>query len=271
MNKKHFLLPVLASLFGLIFFYTIKDTAFVRQRLDAYAQSIAEEQFGAKLLSQVHQEKIMAIAHEMNMSEPIVIRKMNHKAYSVFGYHNAFVYFPQFLGCIPIGNKPFLFVSEGFLEDLSQEEQRFLIGHELIHAREHHAQYLVLLLYMGFIVMAVLWWIVTQYILTFFTGYSAGSQQFIWALSGLILFPCFLRVPTVASFAYRRHIEWEADQASLGMLQSHDGGIKLIERWQKEFNLPLHNPYWGLFADHPSCYERKVYCMNTQNKTKDTL
>ena len=70
---------------------------------------------------------------------------------------------------------------------------------------------------------------------------------------------------------YRRHIEWEADYKSLEILKSYDGGIKLMERWQQDYKIPADNVFLGLFADHPSCSERKMYCLECKNKAERKL
>jgi len=59
-------------------------------------------------------------------------------------------------------------------------------------------------------------------------------------------------------------MEREADCRSMSILKSYDGGIKLIDRWTKEFGVQERN--CGLFADHPSCLERKKCCLEFKNK-----
>ena len=272
MNKEYFILLIFVSIFGLLFvFYNVRNNGYVRQQLDAYAQRIAEQQFGSMLLAPEHEEKIVALAQEMKVTEPIIIRKMHSRALLLFGYYNAFAYFPLLFNCIPIGNQAFLFISEGFFEDLSPEEQRFLIGHEMVHIKEHHTQYLNLVLYTLFFMLLFLWWFANKYKGKIFTSYRTKYHTSVSAFVSLILFGLCLVIPKLVGLTYRRYIEREADCVSLAILKSYDGGIKLIERWQKEFGMPMHNQNWALFSDHPSCHERKMYCMNIKNNSKGKL
>ena len=272
MNKNYFILLIFVVIFGLFFvFYNIRNNGYVRQQLDAYAQRIAERQFGSMLLAPKNEKKIVALAQEMKVTEPIFIRKMNYRALSLFGYYNAFAYFPLLFGCIPIGSQAFLFISEGFFEDLLPEEQRFLIGHEMVHIKEHHTQYLNLVLYILFFMLLFLWWFTNKYISKIFTNYRSKYHTFTSYFVSLILFGLCLVITDLVEFSYRRHIEREADCVSISILNSYDGGIKLMDRWQQEFGVPMHNPNWGLFSNHPSCHERKMYCINIKNNNKGKL
>jgi Zn-dependent protease with chaperone function len=181
----------------------------------------------------------------------------------MFGYYNAFVIFPKaFHQIIPMGSQAFLYASEGFFEALSPEEQRFLIGHELVHAREHHLFYSQLL----FIVIELLSWALAILIAwCFFRRY--GKRQYAYLLAIVLVVIFELGIGLMMN-GYRRWIEREADAVSLELLQSHDGGLKLIERWLREHKMPLHNAYGGLWADHPSPHERKVCFLECKNKQK---
>jgi len=149
------------------------------------------------------------------------------------------------------------------------EEQRFLIGHEMVHIKKHHTQYLSLALCLMFIMLLLAWWLAVKYIIKTFACFGAIYKRVGYIFSGLLFCVC-LPIPNFIGFAYRRHIEWEADRISLDLLHFYEGGIKLMDRWQKEFNVPLHDAR-GLFADHPSCYERKMYCMNSKTIKEGTL
>ncbi len=242
---------------------------YLKRQLETYAFGIAGQQLGAALLAPEQEEKVKAIASEMGVSEPIVIRKMNHDALRLFGYCNAISYFPAILGFIPISNKPFLFISEGFFEDLSPEEQRFLIGHEMVHIKERHVLYLELTLYMLFFLLLIFWWFLKKYFRLIIQKIIATKyHSSVSAVTSCILFCICLVVPELIGFAYRRHIEREADCKSMEILKSYDGGIKLIDRWVKEFKIPAHNQYFGLLSDHPSCFERKMCCLEFKNKSK---
>ena len=136
MNKK---LIIFSIFLGLGILFCARNLIFLY--LNDYAIQAAEEQFGSQHLAPAQEEKILSIAHEMGITEPFTIRKMNRFAIAFGGYHNAFAYFPALLHFIPLSNKPFLFISEGFFEDLTLDEQRFLIGHELTHIQENHTLY----------------------------------------------------------------------------------------------------------------------------------
>jgi len=243
---------------------------YLSQQLDLYALKETEQEFGATPLAPEQIEKIKLIAQEMGIIEPITIRKMNHKALRTFGYCNAFAYFPTLLTFIPVSNTPFLFVSEGFLEDLSPEEQRFIIGHEMIHIKEQHTRFLNLVIYVLLFVILMSWYFLRNNFELLIQYYITKNHTLIFILSTSLLFGASC-IPALASLAYRRHIERVADHNSLTLLKSYDGCIKLLERWEKEFKLPAHNSYFGLTSDHPSCFERKLYCLKLQNESKDNI
>jgi len=113
MNEKYFRF-LIAVISICVLFYNIRNIGFVRQYIDAYARHITEQQFGSESLPVEHEDMIRGIAQEMDVCEPIEIRKMNSRALVLFGYYNAFAYFPQLYNYIPFGSKPFLFISQGF-------------------------------------------------------------------------------------------------------------------------------------------------------------
>jgi Zn-dependent protease with chaperone function len=248
---------VAISIIGAILF--AYNSPFIRKHLDTYAISMVEKQFGSKQLAPVQEAKIVALAEEMGITDKIVIRKMNTSALQTFGYYNAFAYTAQFANFIPISNQPFIFVSAGFLEDLTDAEQRFLIGHELIHAKYRHLQfanitrYLILILIMMFLL-----WIPPRVRFIFGRNKVLGSVFFI----GLLYF--MLSVLGLSNLAYRRHVEWVADKESIALLDTSNGCIEFLDRCQNKFKMPKHNKYDGWLADHPSPYERQQYCLRLQ-------
>ena len=226
--------------------------------------------FGSMPVAPIHETKIKQIAIQMGISDSIIIRKMNHAAIATYGYHNAFAFFPCLLTCIPIGSQPFIYISQGFFEDLTAKEQEFIIGHELVHIKERHTRYLNLSMYAFFLVLLIGAYFLRKRMKVFIQNYFNASYHtaLIYIFSGLLFFIC-LAIPELTELAYRRHIERVADHKSLTALQSYDGLIALIARWQKENGMPSHNPYFGIIADHPSCNERKEYCQKLQAKQKD--
>lgn len=241
----------LAAILLLLFISTLSP---VKNYLDSYAIGIAEKKFGSKRLAQSQEDKILSIAAEMGITENIVIRKMNTPALLTYGYYNAFAYFAgAFFQVFPISDQPFMFVSEGFLEDLSAEEQRFLIGHELIHIRDRHTKYLTFLWYLSVLLLLIMaYYMRRKYLLSKFP-------------TGLLVY-FSLVIPNLTVLAYRRHIEWVADTESMKMLGSYDGCMKLMSRWQKDFEMPKDHPMHKLLSDHPSCYEREQCCLELKNQ-----
>jgi Zn-dependent protease with chaperone function len=235
-----------------------------REKLNAYIIARTEEAFGSQQLAPQQEDFIRAIAQKMEIPVPLM-RKMNTNALQTFGYHNAFAAFPPFFV-----NQPFLFISEGFFEDLSAEEQEFLIGHEMIHLKEEHTRWLVLVMWLLLALLCLVVYVARKKLQPIIQNTFAARYQKIMIniISALLFGACFV-ITGLVRLAYTRHIEWVADRESLKILKSHRGGIKLLERWEKEFKLPPHNPYWGLLSDHPSCNERKICCMALQNHVKD--
>lgn len=234
----------------------------VQQYLKAYAHNDMQEQFGSQRLAPEQEEKIKAIAKQMGIEQPIIIRKMNHKALIQFGYYNAIAAFHLFFNFLPLVDTPYLFVSEGFFEDLSDAEQQFLIGHELTHIKEQHVRFFNFILFLVVVVAYFLClYVLRKYIQRKMGGIrTARFQSMVTNGASLaVLLMCMLAI-NVTGATYKRHIEWVADCASLAQLQSHDGAIKLMDRWEKEYKVPASNPYWGLFADHPTCADRKKFC-----------
>ncbi len=259
------LLFTLSLMLGAFYF-----KSYLAQYVYDYAIKQAQQRFGTQALSAEREEKIRLIAQEMKIDQEFIIRKMNRTALLQFGYCNAFVYFYNFLNFLPLCSTPFLFVSEGFFEDLSEGEQRFLIGHELVHIQEHHTQYLNLIVYSFWLFLILFYWFTKKPFISFIQSLITfrNSRQF-----ALLTFCCLVYVgclfPVLGSFAYKRYIEWVADSRALATLKVYDGALKIIDRWQKEFNMPLHNAYYGLFSDHPSCHERRTYCLHLKNNERN--
>jgi Zn-dependent protease with chaperone function len=250
----------LSGVFLITLIFAIYHIPYTVQLLEEYGSWHAQETLGSQSLAPIHEAKIHAIAQEMGITEPIAIRKMNYTALAAFGYHNAFAYCPSMLcGCIPLSNKPFLFISEGFFEDLSPQEQRFLIGHELIHAKEKHMRYAYLISYvLGLGIIGIGWYLLRRR----WKLHAALCVLIIGVGLGMIDF---------VELGYQRHIERVADIESMKILNSYDGCLAIMDRWMKEFSHPLHNSYGGWFADHPSLHERKTCCLELQNNYKGSL
>lgn len=263
---RFFLVAALGGLITLagVYFLLIKTVPRIKQLVDSYAIEMVAAEFGSSLLAPVQEAQILAIAQEMGINEHIIIRKMNTQALQRFGYHNAFACWALLGKVIPFSNQPFMYVSEGFLEDLSAEEQRFLIGHELIHIRDRHAMFIILAYWIAVLLLLSL----TYWVQRYFRPRLLDTPAFLFVLIAVGVY-FSLAIPNLVSLAYRRYIEKMADCESFKLLNSHEGCLKILERWQTDFKMPQHDPYLGLLSDHPSCYDRKCYCLEHQTAAKE--
>ena len=130
------------SLFFLgIYFYGPISTYLQEQALENLYTELGNLPIDNKL-----KEKIDLLAQEIGVTSPLIVNKMNCNATQLLGYHNCFITYPRSCLNIITFNKPHMFISEGFFENLSVDEQRFILGHELIHVREgHHGRYFTLI------------------------------------------------------------------------------------------------------------------------------
>lgn len=228
--------------------------------LAPHAEKGLEESMGSTLLDQKYEEEIRSIAKEVGLTTPFNIRRMNRQALLIFGYHNAFVQYATFIG-IPVG-VPYLFASQGLFEDIFPEERRFLIGHELMHIKLGHIPSVLTLTYALNLFLALLFLILFSRIFGNNNLKGVGLRKYLNFKSifpKATLFLVLVIASDAISIAYRRYNEWDADCNSVKCLASAGGGLKLIDRWQTEFNLPEHNKWCGIFSSHPSCAERRKY------------
>lgn len=229
----------------------------IAQKLQSYAISSTEEAFGGRLLSKDQEQKIREIAQKLGVIQTINIRKMNAQSLQQFGYHNAFAYFPHIFNIFPVGDQVFMYISEGFFEDLSPEEQDFLIGHELVHIKLGHTKYIPIIYLVLFILITLgVWQLRKRY----------GFLRYWMVTIGVWL--ALMWTINLGHLSYRRHIERMADIQSLECLGTYKGLLKIIERWMREYKMPLHNDYYGIFADHPSVWQRQAYCLELQHNHK---
>lgn len=264
MNRTHHiysLIIIVAITLSIIAWFITSD--YCPAIINHYAISNTEQSMGSAHVKPEQEQFVRDLAREMNITKPFHIRKINPANLQTFGYYNAFIAHPIVARCIPISNHVFLYISEGFFEDLSPEEQRFLIGHELIHLREGHTQYYLLVITLGLICMFLLWFFVLRNAIQkmVYTRIPATYRKPTILGLSITALATVICIPDILGLAYRRKIEWEADRTSVALLQSHAGGIAYIDRIQKEFNRPSHEPYFGLLADHPSLAERKTFLL----------
>lgn len=234
----------------------------MKTTIENYATTRLCQSLGNLPPSQKIEEKITALARTMGVTEKIIIKKMNPVAMRIYGYHNAFACYPTLLFGAITFNKPHMFISEGFFEDLLPEEQCFIIGHELAHIQKHHILYLSPFMGLFELLMLIFWWLVlVTYIKILAQRFNPAHQKTIrFTLITTSLIMC-LGIPTMLELAYRRRIEREADIICVQALHCADGALKAFARWGRECKLPLHNNYYGIFSDHPSHFERKNYCL----------
>jgi len=266
--KKKLIYSIAALIVGILL---LSQEPQINSKLATAACKQAGKMFGTRPLDPQQEEKIRAIAHKMNIQETIVIRKANASALQGLGYYNAFMYFPAFLKFIPTNAPAHLFVSEGFFEDLSQEEQLFLIGHELIHIKKRHTKYIHLAYWLLLCLFVLFWWRIQKRLKLFFRNFI-HPKRFSFALrciQAIVLYVC-VAIPNLSYLAYRRHMERIADKQSIEILSSYDGALKLIDRWQNEYHLPENKRLFGLLADHPLHEERKNYCLALKKQFEGT-
>ncbi len=239
------------------------------EQLNSYLLSTVEQTWGSQKVAPEHEAKIRALAHEMGINAAIDVRKLNCNALQRVGYHNAAAVLPTVLGYWPSAHPAYLYISEGFFEDLPLEEQRFVLGHELIHIREQHTRYALLFYLLAVFAILLFVYCMRKYIMAKIRRHMPASAvkwtaiaTFWLMVNGLSL------VPFLLLFAYYRRIEKDADLISVEILQSSDGGLKLLHRWEREFSIARHNPYGGWIADHPSVHERREYLSEIKKRNE---
>ncbi len=250
---------------AIILVFVYKKPHFLYQQVENYTIQSIEQCYGNQKMEAKYEQFVYQIVRKMGISENISIRKMNYFALQFYGYHNACAVHPTFLCLFPIIAKPYIFISHGFFEDLPEDEQMYIIGHELAHIRERHVCYLPLVVILVRLVLLATWCFILIYYICSAKAYmnlSVSIQQYVSTLTTLIFIAVMLYVTNLGSLAYRRSIEWDADIKAVSELKCHHGAIALFERWEKIYKLPKNNGYRDLFSDHPSITDRIEYCKN---------
>lgn len=239
------------------FLLAIARIPFVYRAAEKYAYAQMDELYGSQSLSAEHRTFVEGIAQEMDIdTTPIVMRMLNTNGLRAYGYHNALAAFHIFF-VLPIIDTPFLYISEGMFTELSVSEQRFLIGHELVHIKEEHLRYTPLLLQIFIIFLIYLLMYALQIIKRKTAHYRLA--HIIQAVLILSLFTILFTGTKIVEYTYKRHCEWEADTISTAKLSTYDGGIKIMDRFVAQYGVPAENPLGNLFSDHPSSVERRAY------------
>ncbi|HJZ23591.1 MAG TPA: M48 family metallopeptidase [Candidatus Babeliales bacterium] len=225
-----------------------------RSWVDTIIQKFAKpDQFGVESLPDEKVSFIRGIAKELGVTQKFEIRKMNSHAMRTFGLYNALAYFDRYL-----------FVSEHFFDKLDFHEQRFLIGHELMHIKQCCA-YRHFSLFCGLASFNLVF-----LISTIILGQQKNKKLAL--LSGTInLVGLMILQPLVR--AHARMLEKEADLYSAKILGEVQGGISFLEKFSTlTKDHPLQGQYdyssWfkRIFASHPSFPERQKYLKNIVNR-----
>lgn len=197
-------------------------------------------QYGTEPLEPEHEAFIRGIIQELGITKKIIIRKMSRLGIALYRRKNACALFDRYL-----------FVGESFFKELSEEEKRFLIGHELAHLMRNHilirsVVFFSLLFISGIISAALALKLQSTYRLSRTTS----------IITGILAFAFFNRIGNIGNMMLSRHQEKEADFISVSRLQSSQGGITFLTK------ASAHDPYdyskWStrLLASHPSPQER---------------
>jgi len=213
-------------------------------------------EYGTEQVSADNEQYIRAIAQEMGFGHlNFKIFRMNDWGISKFGYANACV--------VNLYLYKYLFISEGWFNELPDQEKRFVIGHELAHlGKSHHAK----------IMLASVGLAIGQEVCLggHFAALGRYYDQGQWGkycvgtigtLGALCIFDFLL-----IAMLIRRH-EREADYISATLLNNVQGGIASFEHMKEEElqddkDKPttilqlIADKLKGYFATHPSHDER---------------
>ena len=205
--------------------------------------------FGKETLQPENEAFIRSIMQELNYTRPLIIRKMNRYAMQAWTRTNAIVLFDRYL-----------FVGESFFKELSPEEQRFLIGHELAHGMHYHTTIILLATLAAKLIAA---------------GVGIAAARKLLALEVNTPLACVLGLIACTAIEYagilgtkvlERRNEINADYVSATRLNAKAGGIaflKTAERYNAYDYSKLLN---RLFEAHPSPTQRIALLENITNQ-----
>lgn len=206
---------------------------FATQRIKSFSvNTYLEKWYGHENVSDSTQELVTTIAKEMGITDAIIVKKMNANTYASYGWHNAIV----------LGNH--VFISETFLHKLTPEEQRFLIGHELIHLRDKHV---ITLLILRGIALG----------LSAFGVYTSRRSGYSWAKTAALALGLVTATNIGCSYI-SRYNEKQADCLSVQMLHTAHDGISFLQKMQaisKEASVL----YTMMYGTHPLLSQRIEY------------
>ncbi len=230
----------------------------LQQFKDGFLDFCFLEELGYTEVSPENEQFIRDIQKEIGLeNQRIRIKRMSKLATRLFGRENAFA---------TLGNN--LFISEDWFNTLSQEEKRFLVGHELAHLKKRHP----LKMYginIGRLLLSICIAEALKKRLSS-TGLIPNMlREGLLVLNNLILLLdiCYLS----------RKCEYEADDIAARELNNPDGGIVFFERLIKEVRDPesrfaikriFSRLYKKLFSTHPEFEERIDHMRNIIASTR---
>lgn len=258
-NISKFLLSLIFVYIAIVF--SINKISFVKNLIIGRCRIQLEDQYGSFKASDSLNKKVSDLSQKIGVDSNLEVRKMNYKALQSLGYYNAFITNPIFLSIFPVDDL-YLYASQSFVEDLTEQEQDFLLGHELVHAKYKDSFYKHFFLILSILIFAYIFY---NFGYLGFRYKNFNSEVLRWSLI-LLSFVFFALIGELFFHRYEKNLEVRADCFSLAKLNTYDGAFKMMERWSKDFKMNDHHDWWGLFATHPSLSERKIYCLDLKNK-----
>ena len=217
-------------------------------------------QFGTEQLAPEKEKLIRSIMQEMGIIKNIEIRKMNRHGMTTFGLYNAFAYLDSYL-----------FFSEHFFTKLNTEEQRFLIGHELMHIEQRYVYKQSTVIWGNYFANVALCWYAYQLL----NKKRLSSKMQRPLIIGLHV--ALNIINKLNELRRARYFEQDADKESAIRLKCAQGGISFLKKMkQLTDDFPLQGNYdystwWKrLWANHPNNEKREKYLQEI-SKNQTTL
>ncbi len=205
------------------------------------------DSYGTQPVEKKYQELIYAIKDELGITKPIEIRNMNATAIATLGRWNLLAYLDSYI-----------FIGPDFFTEFTPKEQRFLIGHELIHIKYSHVFKRFVSLAFSFLIAVLLTILIGFYLR------KVIQKRFLRLISYVMVYFLISNINGFLVLAYYRNQEYQADRDSSCALQSKQAGIDWFKR-QLNYVSPIQvqehpKTIWGqLRSTHPSHQDRIVY------------
>lgn len=202
---------------------------------------------------------VKEVIAELNIpgGDQIRIRRMSRLSMLSMGKKNAFV--------VDIPGLPkYMFISEKFFRKLTKDEQRAIIGHELMHLKYRHVPKKIAFALGGGITIIIGAYIAYKWLAESYKGTSI--DQTTTNIFNECLFGVF-GIFGLSRAALSRLYEYQADEEAVKALGSYDGAISAFEKLKKYedkivYELPeviqqaINNPMNKVFATHPPTADR---------------